>query len=144
MDKQEMVHITIFQAPFASLIERGLYMKMYDLNHTFQEQVPAEYYLAAFKGAIECPAHLPEDSSGKKQIAVGIFTGLEARRLLGAPGGALMCYGRNYENKRTWSINLMPIVLWHHRRRNCNALLFHLRGRRYEIFKAFSIPRWLG
>lgn len=61
MDKQEMVHITIFQAPFASLMERGLYKKMYDLNHTFQEQVPAEYYLVAFKGEIECPTHLPED-----------------------------------------------------------------------------------
>lgn len=57
-----MVHITIFQAPFASLMERGLYLKMHDPNHTFHEQVPAEYYLVAFDGEIECPNQFLEDS----------------------------------------------------------------------------------
>lgn len=61
MDKQKMVHITICQAPFASLMERGLYLKMHDPKHTFHEQVPAEYYLVAFDGEIECPNQLPED-----------------------------------------------------------------------------------
>ncbi len=61
MDEQKKVHITIFQAPFASLMERGLYLKMYDPKDTFQEQVPAEYYLVAFDGKIECPKQLPED-----------------------------------------------------------------------------------
>lgn len=61
MNEQKTVHITIFQAPFASLMERGLYMKMYDPHHTFQERVPAEYYLVAFDGEVECPAHLSED-----------------------------------------------------------------------------------
>jgi len=50
----------IFQAPFASLIERGLYLKMHDHNHPFCETVPAEYYLPVFNGEIECPSQLLE------------------------------------------------------------------------------------
>ena len=30
MNEQKKVHITIFQAPLASLIDLGLYMKMHD------------------------------------------------------------------------------------------------------------------
>lgn len=90
MDKQEMVHITIFQAPFASLIERGLYMKMYDLNHTFQEQVPAEYYLAAFKGTIECPAHLPEDREQRTyRLLEHVFTVFNTKLPAGYCGRSL-------------------------------------------------------
>lgn len=90
MDKQEMVHITIFQAPFASLIERGLYMKMYDLNHTFQEQVPAEYYLAAFKGTIECPAHLPEDREQRTyRLLEHVFTVFNTKHPAGYCGRSL-------------------------------------------------------
>ena len=61
MNEQKTAHITIFQAPFASLMERGLYLKMYDPDYAFQEQVPMEYYLVAFDGNIECPKQLPED-----------------------------------------------------------------------------------
>lgn len=61
MSEQKTVHITIFQAPFSSLMERGLYLKMYDPNHKFCEPVPAEYYLVAYDGEIEIPEHLPED-----------------------------------------------------------------------------------
>lgn len=64
MNEQEKVHITIFQAPFAALMELGLYMKMHDPRKPFQETVPAEYYLAVYDGEIECPTPLPED---KKQ-----------------------------------------------------------------------------
>ena len=46
MNEQKKVHITIFQAPFASLIDLGLYMKMHDPKQPFQATVPAEYYLA--------------------------------------------------------------------------------------------------
>ena len=60
MSEPQKVHITIFQAPFASLMERGLYLKMHDPKHTFCEQVPAEYYLVVFDGEIECQ-QLPED-----------------------------------------------------------------------------------
>lgn len=60
MNEAQKVHITIFQAPFASLMERGLYLKMHDPKHTFCEQVPAEYYLVVFDGEIECQ-QLPED-----------------------------------------------------------------------------------
>ena len=71
MDKQKTVHITIFQAPFASLMERGLYQKMLNFNHTFQERVPAEYYLVAFNGEVECPAQLPEDRELVALIPIG-------------------------------------------------------------------------
>lgn len=61
MNEQEKVHITIFQAPFASLMDLGLYMKMHDPRKPFQTTVPAEYYLAVFDGEIERPESLPED-----------------------------------------------------------------------------------
>ena len=55
MDKQKTVHITIFQAPFASLMERGLYQKMLDFNHTFQERVPAEYRSEEHTSELQSP-----------------------------------------------------------------------------------------
>lgn len=61
MSEQTAVHITIFQAPFASLIEQGLYRRMYDSMNSFCGPVPAEYYLVAFDGEIDCPPQLPED-----------------------------------------------------------------------------------
>lgn len=61
MDEQKRVHITLFQAPFASLMDCGLYMKMHDPSQPFRETVPAEYYLTAFDGEIECPEQLPKD-----------------------------------------------------------------------------------
>lgn len=61
MNEQEKVHITIFQAPFVSLMDLGLYMKMHDPSRLFSETVPAEYYLAVFDGEIECPNPLPKD-----------------------------------------------------------------------------------
>lgn len=61
MNEQKKVHITIFQAPFVSLMDIGLYMKMLDPIQPFQETVPAEYYLAVFDGEIECPESLPGD-----------------------------------------------------------------------------------
>lgn len=65
MDGQIKVPITIFQAPFASLVEHGLYMKMHDFEHPFQGTVPAEYYLMVFNGSIDCPKDLPEDPEGR-------------------------------------------------------------------------------
>ena len=61
MNEQKKVHITIFQAPFASLIDLGLYMKMHNPKQPFQATVPAEYYLAVFDGEIECPKSFPAD-----------------------------------------------------------------------------------
>lgn len=60
------MHITIFQAPCVPLMESGLYLKMYDPKDTFQEQVPAEYYLVAFGGKIECPKQPLEDRVQRK------------------------------------------------------------------------------
>lgn len=61
MSEQKAIPIMIFQAPFASLMERGLYLKMRDLDHPYCGTVPAEYYLPVFRGEIECPSQLPEN-----------------------------------------------------------------------------------
>ena len=61
MNERKTMPITIFQAPYASLMERGLYLKMHDYDHPFCGTVPAEYYLPSFKGKIECPQQLPDD-----------------------------------------------------------------------------------
>ena len=61
MSERKTIPITIFQAPYASLMERGLYLKMHDYDHPFCGTVPAEYYLPSFKGEIECPQQLPDD-----------------------------------------------------------------------------------
>lgn len=61
MSEQKKVHISIFQAPIASLMDRGLYMKMHDPGRSLQGAVPAEYYLTAFDGEIVCPEQFPED-----------------------------------------------------------------------------------
>lgn len=53
MNECKKVQITIFQAPYASLLEHGLYLKMHDVNQPYQDVVPAEYYLPVFKGMIE-------------------------------------------------------------------------------------------
>ena len=68
MSEQKKAHITIFQAPFASLMERGLYMKMHDPSQPFHGTVPAEYYLAVFDGEIECPNPLPEDKEQRTHM----------------------------------------------------------------------------
>lgn len=61
MCEQTKIPIIIFQAPYASLMERGLYLKMHDPYAPFRGTVPAEYYLPSFNGEIECPQKLPED-----------------------------------------------------------------------------------
>lgn len=61
MSEQKKVHITIFQAPLASLMDCGIYIKMHDPTQPFQETVPAEYYLTVFDGEIECPEQMPEN-----------------------------------------------------------------------------------
>ena len=43
MNERKTMPITIFQAPYASLMERGLYLKMHDYDHPFCGTVPAEY-----------------------------------------------------------------------------------------------------
>ena len=90
MDEQKKMHITIFQAPFASLMERGLYMKMHDPKVTFQEQVPAEYYLVAFDGEIECPNQLPEDREERTyRILEHVFAIFNTRHPVGYCGRSL-------------------------------------------------------
>lgn len=103
MSEQHKVHITIFQAPFASLMERGLYLKMHDPRHTFCDTVPAEYYLVAFDGEIECPPQLPEDEEQRVHMILEriytIFntahpTGYCGRSL--SVGDVVMLEGKHY------------------------------------------------
>ncbi len=68
MNEQKKVHITIFQAPYASLLEHGLYMKMHDPVHPFRGTVPAEYYLPVFDGDIELPEVLKEDQTARTAV----------------------------------------------------------------------------
>lgn len=68
MNEQEKVHITIFQAPYASLLEHGLYMKMHDSIHPFQGTVPAEYYLPVFDGNIDAPEGVGEEQVGRAAV----------------------------------------------------------------------------
>ena len=68
MNEQEKVHITIFQAPYASLLEHGLYVKMHDSAHPFQGAVPAEYYLPVFDGNIDVPEGVGEEQAGRAAV----------------------------------------------------------------------------
>lgn len=61
MNERTKIGVMIFQAPYASLMECGLYLKMRDLENPFSGPVPAEYYLPSFNGEIERPQLLPED-----------------------------------------------------------------------------------
>lgn len=71
MSEQTAVHIMIFQAPFASLIEQGLYLRMYGSMDHFCGPVPAEYYLVAFDGEIGCPPQLPKDGDQRIYAIIG-------------------------------------------------------------------------
>lgn len=90
MNEQKTAHITIFQAPFASLMERGLYLKMYDPDCAFREQVPMEYYLVAFDGNIECPKQLPEDKELRTyKLLEHVFSIFNTRHPVGYCGRSL-------------------------------------------------------
>lgn len=64
-DEQKKADITIFQAPYASLLEHGLYMKMHDVQQPYQDVVPAEYYLPVFKGTIDLTLKVSDDPKGR-------------------------------------------------------------------------------
>ncbi len=68
MNEHKKVHITIFQAPYASLLEHGLYVKMHDSAHPFQGVVPAEYYLPVFDGNINAPEGVDEEQAGRAAV----------------------------------------------------------------------------
>ena len=56
-------HITLFQAPYAALIGCGIFEKFHDSAHPFSDTVPAQFYLVAFDGEIDCPDSLFRDES---------------------------------------------------------------------------------
>ena len=57
----EHVQIALFQAPFASLHEHGLLIKMYDREQPFSGPVPSQYYMPVFSGEIEIRGMLPKE-----------------------------------------------------------------------------------
>lgn len=90
MSEQKKVHITICQAPYASLLERGLYLKMHNPDYTFTEPVPAEYYLTAFDGDIECPEGLPNDKKLRAEVLLEkVFTTFNTAHPAGYCGHSL-------------------------------------------------------
>lgn len=54
-------HITLFQAPYAALMACGMFDKMHDPENHFSDTVPAQFYLVAFDGEIDCPDALLRD-----------------------------------------------------------------------------------
>ena len=75
MSEQKKIPVMIFQAPFASLMERGLYLKMHDHDHPFCRTVPAEYYLPVFRGEIEySPSLLENDEQRTCMILEKVYT----------------------------------------------------------------------
>lgn len=56
MSDMKKLQVTIFQAPLAVLVEKGLYWQMHNGIKPFQGPVPAEYYMTVFNGTIDCPA----------------------------------------------------------------------------------------
>ena len=102
MDESQKAHITIFQAPFASLMERGLYLKMHDPGYAFREPVPAEYYLVAFDGEIECQ-QIPEDEEQRiHTILERVYAIFNTERPVGycgrslSVGDVVMLEGKHY------------------------------------------------
>ena len=47
------IPITLFQAPFAVLSERGLLLKMHDYSRPYTGPVPSQYYMPVFDGDLE-------------------------------------------------------------------------------------------
>lgn len=50
----DSIYITIFQAPWACLLDWGLLVEIH-LHSKVREPVPAQYYLPVFRGAVELP-----------------------------------------------------------------------------------------
>lgn len=69
-DAQQTVKITIYQAPYASLLEHGLLPKMHNPTKPYEGVVPAEYYLPVFSGEIGYTGHLADtdDQETHKQM----------------------------------------------------------------------------
>lgn len=68
MSEQKQKHITIFQAPYASLVDCGFFRKIYSLDHVLGVPVPAEYYLPVFDGNILCPDRLPDSKEQRAMV----------------------------------------------------------------------------
>ena len=55
------IPVTLYQAPFAVLSERGLLLKMHDHNRPYAGPVPSQYYMPVFHGNLEFRGPLPQD-----------------------------------------------------------------------------------
>lgn len=65
----ENIQFTLFQAPYASLNEHDVLMKMHDPNHPFTDPVPAQYYMPVFHGTVEVPAP-PTTEPDQRQLYI--------------------------------------------------------------------------
>lgn len=60
------IPVTLYQAPFAVLSERGLLLKMHDHNRPYAGPVPSQYYMPVFHGNLEFRGPLPQDPIARR------------------------------------------------------------------------------
>ena len=97
----DAIYITIFQAPWACLLDCGLLVEMH-LHSKVWEPVPAQYYLPVFRGAVELPTgekpaleYIVQTfgpggpAAGKlpRALSIGDVASLEGKHYLLAPNG---------------------------------------------------------
>lgn len=95
------IYITIFQAPWACLLDCGLLVEMH-LHPKLWEPIPAQYYLPVFRGSLEMPdgetpaleyvaqTFGPGGPSARnlpRQLSIGDVVRLERKHYLLAPEG---------------------------------------------------------
>ena len=70
------IPITLFQAPFAVLSERGLLLKMHDYSRPYTGPVPSQYYMPVFHGDLEYRGTLPQDPDARRNSILEKFFAL--------------------------------------------------------------------
>ena len=73
------IPVTLYQAPFAVLSERGLLLKMHDHNRPYAGPVPSQYYMPVFHGNLEFRGPLPQDPIARRASILENFFALYNR-----------------------------------------------------------------
>lgn len=73
------ISVTLYQAPFAVLSERGLLLKMHDHNRPYAGPVPSQYYMPVFHGNLEFRGPLPQDLVARRASILENFFALYNR-----------------------------------------------------------------
>ena len=78
-DDVTKIPVTLYQAPFAVLSERGLLLKMHDHNRPYAGPVPSQYYMPVFHENLEFRGPLPEDPIARRASILENFFALYNR-----------------------------------------------------------------